>query len=55
MWVICKYKKNNFSFFKSNIKKKFNNEIRTYIPTIKYQTVLKGKKKIIKENILVLS
>ena len=52
MWVICKYKKKNFFFFKSNMQKKFNNTIKTYTPIIKYQIVLKGKKKIVKENIL---
>ena len=52
MWVILRYKKNNFQFLINDLKKKFKNDLKIYNP--KFETNLRVKNKLIKSELSLL-
>ena len=43
MWVILRYKKNNFKFLINDLKKKFKNDLEIYNPKFKINSRVKNK------------
>ena len=43
MWVVAKYKTNEFFLLKGNLQKKFGPEVQFYLPKIKFQRYKKNK------------
>ena len=43
MWIILRYKKNNFQFLINDLKKKFKNDLEIYNPKFKTNLIVKNK------------
>ena len=52
MWVILRYKKNNFQFLINDLRKKFKNDLEIYNP--KFKTNLSVKNKFITSELTLL-
>ena len=52
MWIILRYKKNNFQFLINDLKKKFKNNLEIYNP--KFKTNLRVKNKFITSELTLL-
>ena len=52
MWLVLKYKKNELSFLKHDLKKKLGNLPTIFIPKIKYQKIMRNKIYFVEKDIL---
>jgi len=52
MWVVIKYKKNEFNFLKNDFRKKLGDLPLIFRPKIKYQKLIRNKLKVLENDIL---
>ena len=52
MWVVLKYKKNEFNFLKQNFKKALGDSPLIFLPKFRYQKLVKNKLQFLEKNIL---
>ena len=52
MWIVVKYKKNELSFLKNDLKKRLGNLPTIFIPKIKYQKIMRNKICFVEKDIL---